>query len=112
MMLGRAIILRHLTCSEGANPTHYSRQIYIAILGACERITQRPTGILRRKEVTSNAQQINWQRRWEQLGSSSAENLSPVRAVDLGRHWAMAQPLQRRQAALIPGISATRTTGI
>ena len=28
------------------------------------------------------------------------------------RHWAMAQPLQRRQAALIAGISATRTTGI
>jgi len=29
-----------------------------------------------------------------------------------GRHWAMAQPLQHRQAALIAGISPTRTTGI
>ena len=28
------------------------------------------------------------------------------------RHRAMAQPLQRRQAALIAGISATRTAGI
>lgn len=29
-----------------------------------------------------------------------------------GRHWAIAQPLQCHQAALIPGILATRTTGI